>query len=102
MEESSNNTEKRAEIRRKKNISPEYLLEQCINQEGAQKTGWYTTPGSRHKVQQKQVISEFYESDWVGHRGTWETFAKIKQKYWWKNMYKYVVEFAKCFKKCQI
>ena len=29
--------------------SPEVLLEQWINLEGAEKTEWYTTPGSLHK-----------------------------------------------------
>ena len=37
--------------------------------------------------QQNRIMSEFHESDWAGHRGTWATFVKIKQKYWWKNMY---------------
>ena len=59
----------------------EVLLEQWINLEGAEKIEWYTTTGSRHKV-----ISEFDESDWAGYRGTWATFAKIKQRYWWKNI----------------
>ena len=36
-------------------------------------------------------MSEFHESPWAGHRGTWETFEKLKEKYWWLSMYKDVV-----------
>ena len=47
-------------------------------------------------------MSDFHKSDWAGHRRTWATFAKIKQKYWWKNIYKDIVEFTGSYEKCQI
>jgi hypothetical protein len=45
------------------------------------------------KAQQSQIISEFHESNWAGHTGTWATFNQIKQKYWWKGMYKDVAQY---------
>jgi hypothetical protein len=52
------------------------------------------------KAQQRQIIFEFHESNWAGRRGTWATFNKIKQKYWWKGMYKDVAQYTECCKKC--
>ena len=43
------------------------------------------------KVTQQHVLKEFHESLWAGHRGIWATFAKVKDRYWWKGMYKDVV-----------
>ena len=42
---------------------------------------------------QRKLMSEFHESPWFGHRGTWATFEKLKEKYWWPSMYKRVHAF---------
>ena len=47
-------------------------------------------------------MSEFHESNWAGHRGTWATFVKIKERYWWKNMYQDVAKFTGSCEKSQI
>ena len=54
------------------------------------------------KKQQKQVMADFHESAWAGHRGTWAKFTKIKQKYWWKGMYRDIAEFTGSCEKCQM
>ena len=43
---------------------------------------------------QTTMVFEFHESPWVGHRGTWATFEKLKEKYWWLRMYKDVAHFV--------
>ena len=53
------------------------------------------------KETQQQVLKEFHESLWAGHRGVWATFAKIKDRYWWKGMYKDVVQFVETCLVCQ-
>ena len=54
------------------------------------------------KEQRNRIMSEFHESDWAAHGGTWATFVKIKQRYWWKSMYNDVVDFTESWEKCPI
>ena len=51
---------------------------------------------------QTTLVSEFHESPWAGHRGTWATFEKLKEKYWWPGMYKDVAHFVGTCESCQI
>ena len=32
-----------------------------------------------------QVLKEFHDDLWAGHRGVWATYTKIKERYWWKG-----------------
>jgi hypothetical protein len=34
------------------------------------------------KEEQEELLTAFHESPWAGHRGTWATFKKLKEKYW--------------------
>ena len=43
---------------------------------------------------QQQVIKDLHQSLWAGHRGVWATFSKIKDRYWWKGMYKDIAKFV--------
>ncbi|KAL2644231.1 hypothetical protein R1flu_011818 [Riccia fluitans] len=47
-------------------------------------------------------MKQLHESLWVGHRGIWATFAKLKERYWWKNMYRDVVPFVESCMTCQM
>lgn len=51
---------------------------------------------------QQQIVKEFHESWWAGHRGVWATFAKVKERYWWKGMYKDVADFVASCGTCQV
>jgi hypothetical protein len=42
-------------------------------------------------TQRQQIMADFHESEWAGHRGIWATFSNIKEKYWWQGMYKDIV-----------
>jgi hypothetical protein len=52
--------------------------------------------------EQHRLIKEFHDSAWVGHRGVWATFAKLKEKYWWLGFYKNVTTCVETCKNCQI
>ena len=52
--------------------------------------------------EQHKIINKFHKSWCARHRGTWVTFAKIKGMYWWKGMYKDVVDFVGSCKTCQM
>ena len=54
------------------------------------------------KDDQTTLMSEFHESPWAGHRGTWATFEKLKEKYWWPSMYKDVLHFVSTCESCQV
>ena len=41
-----------------------------------------------------QVLKEFHNALWTGHRGVWATYTKIKERYWWKGLYKDIEEFV--------
>ena len=55
-----------------------------------------------NKETQAKLMQEFHESLWAGHRGVWATFTKLKEKYWWKGMYKDVSQFAESCVACQM
>ena len=46
------------------------------------------------------LMSEFHESPWSGHRGTWATFEKLKERYWWPGMYNDVHHFVITCESC--
>jgi hypothetical protein len=55
------------------------------------------------KLQEQQhLMKEFHDSAWVGHRGVWATFAKLKEKYWWPTFYKDVATYVEACKDCQL
>jgi transposase InsO family protein len=54
------------------------------------------------KEDQMALMIEFHESAWAGHRGTWATFEKMKEKYWWPSMYKDVLHFVSTCETCQV
>jgi hypothetical protein len=49
-----------------------------------------------------QILKEFHDTFWVGHRGIWATYNKIKEWYWWKDLYKYVEDFVASCIECQL
>lgn len=49
-----------------------------------------------------QVLKEFHDTLWAGHRGIWATYNKIKERYWWKGLYKDVEEFVASCTNCQL
>lgn len=51
---------------------------------------------------QGRIIKEFHEGWWAGHRGVWATFAKVKERYWWKGIYKDVADFVGSCETCQV
>ena len=54
------------------------------------------------KQDQMTLMSEFHESPWAGHGGTWATFEKFKEKYWWPSIYKDVLYFDSTCESCQV
>ena len=51
-----------------------------------------------HPDEQLKLISEFHDSIWVGHRGVWKTYSKLKDKCWWLGIYK---DIASYFETCE-
>ena len=102
IEDSTNNKERRAEIRRKKRQIQKFFLENGLIWRAPKRLGGIPLRVVGMKEQRNWIMSEFHESDWAGHRGTWATFVKIKQKYWWKSMYKDIAEFTESCEKCQV
>ena len=51
---------------------------------------------------QRKLLSELHKSPWSRHRGTWATFKKLKEKYWWPGMYKSVHDFVSTCESCQM
>ena len=51
---------------------------------------------------QSVLMKEFQESPWSGHRGTWATFEKLKEKYWCPGLYRDVHRFVTTCKSCQM
>jgi hypothetical protein len=49
-----------------------------------------------------QVLKEFHDTLWAGHIGVWATYHKIKERYWWKGLYKDVEEFVASCTECQL
>ena len=52
------------------------------------------------KEEQQTLIVEFHDSALAGHQGIWETFAKLKERYWWPRFYKDVVGYVETCKAC--
>ncbi|KAL3702497.1 hypothetical protein R1sor_020519 [Riccia sorocarpa] len=48
-----------------------------------------------------QLLKEFHESLWAGHRGVWATYTKLKERYWWRGLYQDVVNFVSSCLHCQ-
>ena len=49
-----------------------------------------------------QILKEFHDTFWAGHRGIWATYNKIKERYWWKGLYKDVEDFVTSCVDCQL
>ena len=49
-----------------------------------------------------RILKEFHDTLWAGHRGVWATYHKIKERYWWKGLYKDVEEFVASCIECQL
>ena len=49
-----------------------------------------------------QILKEFHDTLWAGHRGIWATYNKIKERYWWRGLYKDVEEFVASCTECQL
>ena len=49
-----------------------------------------------------QVLKEFHDALWVGHREVWATYTKTKERYWWKGLYKDVEGFVASCLTCQL
>jgi hypothetical protein len=49
-----------------------------------------------------QILKEFHDTSWAGHRGIWATYNKIKERYWWKGLYKDVEDFVASCIDCQL
>ena len=49
-----------------------------------------------------QILKEFHDTSWAGHRGIWATYNKIKERYWWKGLYKDVEDFVASCTECQL
>ena len=94
IEESLDNKEKRAEIRSKTWQVRKFFLKNGLIWRGPKRPDGILLRVVGTKAQRNRIMSEFHQSDWAGHRGTWATFVKIKRKYWWKNMYKDIAEFT--------
>ena len=48
------------------------------------------------------LITAYHDEMWAGHRGTWPTYLKLKEKFYWKNMFKDVENFVRSCQKCQL
>ncbi|KAL3702469.1 hypothetical protein R1sor_020491 [Riccia sorocarpa] len=48
-----------------------------------------------------ELLKEFHEALWAGHRGVWATYTKLKERYWWKGMYNDVDKFVGSCLHCQ-
>ena len=94
IEESTNDKDRRAEIRSKKRQVRKFFLNNGLIWREPKRPDGIPLRVVGTKEKRNRIISEFHESDWAGHRGTWATFVKIKQKYWWKNMYKDIAELS--------
>jgi len=50
----------------------------------------------------RRIMEEFHDTLWAGHRGVWATYMKIKERYWWKGLYKDVEKFVGSCITCQV
>ena len=51
---------------------------------------------------EEALLAAYHESPWAGHRGTWATFKKQTEKYWWPGLYQDVHQFVTTCKRCQL
>ncbi|KAL2622834.1 hypothetical protein R1flu_003039 [Riccia fluitans] len=54
------------------------------------------------QVTKEKILQEFHDTLWVGHRGIWATYMKIKERYWWKGLYQDVAGFVGSCMECQM
>ena len=52
--------------------------------------------------EREMLLTAYHESPWAGHRGTWATFEKLKEKYWWPGLYQDVHRFVTTCESCQM
>ena len=71
-----------------------YLLRDGILWKRAKKTDELPLRVVDDSETKTQVLKEFHDALWVGHRGVWATYTKIKKRYWWKGFNKDVEEFV--------
>ena len=48
------------------------------------------------------LMTEFHESPWSGHWGTWATFKKLKERYSCPRMFKNMHHFMATCESCQV
>ncbi|KAL3695501.1 hypothetical protein R1sor_009577 [Riccia sorocarpa] len=53
------------------------------------------------EVTKLELLKENHESLWEGHRGVWGTYTKVKERYWWKGLYRDVDKFVSSCLQCQ-
>ena len=88
IEESSDSKEKKTKIWSKKRQVQKFFLNNGLIWRESKRPDGIPLRVVGTKDQRNKIMSKFHESDWAGHQGTWGIFAKRKQKYCWKNMYK--------------
>ncbi|KAL3689660.1 hypothetical protein R1sor_015969 [Riccia sorocarpa] len=49
----------------------------------------------------QKLLTEFHDTLWAGHRGVWATYMKIKERYWWRGLYRDVESFVRSCLHCQ-
>ncbi|KAL3675475.1 hypothetical protein R1sor_025423 [Riccia sorocarpa] len=49
----------------------------------------------------QKLLAEFHDTLWAGHRGVWATYMKIKERYWWRGLYRDVESFVRSCLHCQ-
>ena len=54
------------------------------------------------RASQIQIMKEFHESLWAGHRAVSATYEKIPECYWWRGMYRDVSRFLETCTDCQM
>ena len=102
MLQGSGNPDSGKDIRKRERQTQTFFLEDGLLWKENKKVGGLPVRVVGTKEQQKQIMMDFHESAWAGHRGTWATFMKIKQKYWWKGMYRDIAEFTGSCEKSQM
>ena len=60
------------------------------------------TSSSGEKTKPKEADVRIPRDPWAGHRGTWATFEKLNEKYWWPSMYKNLLHFVCTCESCQV
>jgi transposase InsO family protein len=54
------------------------------------------------KEQKKKILEEFHNQAWAGHRSFGPTYLKIKERFYWKGLYRHVKEYVETCEKCQM